>query len=282
MTPPSLEQVVGSLRALPSLPTVVMELLQTMGEDDVNVDRLARGIGNDQALAARTLRVANSPFYGMQGKIDTIAEAITVLGFVNVRSLVTAAGIATAWPTSIAAGFEPRIFWRHCLSVASCTETLARYARLRPETLFLAGLLHDIGRLVLVATNPEAFAETLRRRQQDDCLLVDAEQAVLGFDHALIGSALCRHWHIPESIADAVERHHRVNQRTAGEAADMADVVHVGDAIAHALDLTNDAEAMVPPPDTAAWQRLGLGEKTLGAVLEKTEQHFNSFANLLP
>jgi putative nucleotidyltransferase with HDIG domain len=280
MTPPSLVQIVGGLRALPSLPTVVMELLRTMGDEDVDIDRLARGIGNDQALAARTLRVANSPFYGVQGKIDTIAEAITVLGFVNVRSLVTTAGIATAWPAGIAAGFEARIFWRHCLSVAACTETLAPYAHLRPETLFLAGLLHDIGRLVLVSTHPDAFAEIQRRRRLDDCQPVDAERAVLGFDHAQIGSALCRHWHIPESIADAVERHHQLRQETTG-AADMADVVHVGDAVAHALDLAEDPEGMVPPPDGAAWRRLGLSESDLRAVLVKSERQFSGFANIL-
>lgn len=281
MNPPSLAQIVGGLRALPSLPTVVMDLLQTMGEDEVDVERLARGIGNDQALAAHTLRVANSPFYAMQGKIDTIAEAITVLGFVNVRSLVTTAGIAAVWPASETTGFAPRIFWRHCLSVASCAQTLAPYARLRPEILFLAGLLHDIGRLVLVATHPAAFAETLRRRAQEDCLMVDAENLVLGFDHAQIGGELCRHWRIPESIADAVERHHRVNQRTAAVSADMADVVHIADAIAHALDLTDDPDAMVPPPDAGAWRRLGLREKNLRSVLVRTEHHFNGFANML-
>ena len=281
MTPPSLEQIVGKLRALPSLPTVVMELLQTMGEEDVAIDRLARGIANDQALAARTLRVANSPFYGVQGRIDTIAEAITVLGFVNVRSLVTTAGIATAWPVSVSQGFEPRVFWRHCLSVASCAESLARHARLRPETLLLAGLLHDIGRLVLVTAHPEAFAATLRRRSRDDCPLVEAERLVLGFDHTQIGGALCRHWRIPESIADAVERHHQVTQGAAGAPADMAEIVHVADVIAHALDLAGDTEAMVPAPDAAAWQRLGLGEEHLRAVLDRAEHQFNGLVNIL-
>jgi putative nucleotidyltransferase with HDIG domain len=282
MKPPSLDQIIDGLRTLPSLPTVVMELLQTMGDEDVSIDRLARGIGNDQALAARTLRVANSPFYGMQGNIDTIAEAITVLGFVNVRSLVTAAGIATAWPASNAAGFKPGDFWRHSLSAASCAATLAPHAKLRPDRLFLAGLLHDIGRLVLVVAHPAVLAEILLRRKQEDCRLIEAERAVLGFGHARIGGALCRHWHIPESIADAVERHHRVNPAVPKVPADMADVVHVADVLAHALDLTDDPNAMVPPPDAAAWQRLGLDEKSLRAVLELTERQFNGFANILP
>lgn len=281
MTSPSLAQVVGSLRSLPSLPTVVLELLQTIGEEDVDIDRLAHGIGHDQSLAARTLRVANSPFYGVQGKIATISEAITVLGFVNVRSLVTTAGIATAWPAGVSAGFEARIFWRHCLGVASSADALARHARLRPETLFLAGLLHDIGRLVLVATHAEAFAETLQRCLLDDSSLVEAERAVLGFDHAQIGGELCRHWRIPEAIADAVERHHRVNPEAAGMPADMADVVHVADVIAHALDLADDAQAMVPAPDAAAWRRLGLDDTSLRAVLEKAERQFHGFANIL-
>jgi len=281
MTAPSLAGIVDGLRALPSLPTVVMELLQTMGDEDVDIDRLARGISNDQALAARTLRVANSPFYGMQGRIDTIAEAITVLGFVNVRSLVTTAGIATAWPASDGACFDPRIFWRHSLGAASCAATLAPQAKLRPETLFLAGLLHDIGRLVLVVTHPATYAEILHLREQQDLLMLDAERRVLGFDHAQIGSELCRHWRIPDSIADAVERHHRVNPDTPGMPADMADVIHVADAIAHALDLARDADAMVPPPAAGAWHRLGIGDKQLPSVLEKAEYHFNGFANLL-
>lgn len=281
MTTPTLAEIVGGLRALPSLPSVVMELLQTMGKEDVDIDRLARGIGNDQALAARTLRVANSPFYGMQGRIDTIAEAITVLGFVNVRSLVTTAGIATAWPTNDATGLEPGAFWRHSIGVASCAATLAPHARLRPETLFLAGLLHDIGRLVLVVTHPAAYAEIIRRRAGEDCLILDAERAALGFDHARIGGELCRHWRIPESIADAVERHHAVNPDAPKVAADMADVVHVADAMAHALDLAGAADALVPPPAAAAWQRLGLDGKHLRPALEHAERHFNGFANLL-
>ncbi|MCX7165407.1 MAG: HDOD domain-containing protein [Rhodocyclales bacterium] len=281
MTTPSLAEIVGSLHALPSLPTVVMELLQTMGEEDVDIDRLARGIGHDQALAARTLRVANSPFYGMQGRIDTIAEAITVLGFVNVRSLVTTAGIAAAWLGRGGEGFDPRIFWRHSLGAASCAAKLAPFAKLSPETLFLAGLLHDIGRLVLVVTYPTVYADILLRRKQADCLLLDAERAVLGCDHAQIGSELCRHWRIPAPIAAAVERHHQMNPDAPKVPADMADVVHVADVLAHALDLAGDPDALVPPPNAAAWQRLGLGEKQLRAVLEQADKHFNGFANLL-
>lgn len=281
MIAPSLAEIVDGLNTLPSLPTVVIELLQTMGEEDVDIDRLARGISHDQALAARTLRVANSPFYGMQGRIDTIAEAITVLGFVNVRSLVTTAGIATAWPAGGAAGFDPRIFWRHSLGVASCAATLAPIARQPPDTLFLAGLLHDIGRLVLVVTRPAVYAEILLRRKQADGLLLDAERAVLGFDHAQIGSELCRHWRIPAPIAAAVEMHHQVNPVSPKLAVDMADVVHVANVLAHALDLAGDPEALVPPPAAAAWQRLGLNEKQLRTVLEQTEHHFNGFAKLL-
>lgn len=279
MNTPTLAQIVGSLRTLPSLPTVVIELLQTMSDEDVDIDRMAHGIGNDQALAARTLRVANSPFYGMQGRIDTIAEAITVLGFVNVRALVTTAGLATAWP--VAAAFDASMFWRHSLAVASCAQALAVHAGMRTETLFLAGLLHDIGRLVLVATHPEIVDEIARRRAADDCLPIEAELSVLGFDHAGIGSELCRHWRIPESIADAVERHHRTNPAATGIAADMADVLHLADIIAHALDLTDVSEAVVPTPQAAAWQRLGLDRKTLGEVLEETERQFESMANIL-
>ena len=281
MKPPSLADIVSDLRALPSLPTVVMQLLQSMGEEDVDIDRLTRGISHDQALAARTLRVANSPFYGMQGKIDTIAEAITVLGFVNVRSLVMTAGISSAWPADGDAGFDARIFWRHSLGVASCAATLAPHARLRPETLFLAGLLHDIGRLVLVVTHPATYAEIAQRRQREDGLLLEAESAVLGFDHAQIGTELCRHWRIPAPIAAAVERHHAADAEAATRPADMVDVVHIADVLAHALDMAGDPDGLVPPPAAGAWGRLGLSQPDLRSAIERAEQQFNGFANLL-
>lgn len=281
MNVPSLDRIVGGLRALPSLPTVVFDLLQTLNDEDVDIDRLAHGIGNDQALAARTLRVANSPFYGVQGRIDSIAEAITVLGFINVRSLVATAGLATAWPASAGAGIEAGNFWRHCLAVACGAQALAAHAGMRGEALFLAGLLHDIGRLVLVATHPDIVAEITRRRDADDCLLVEAEQAVLGFDHAQIGSELCRHWRIPDSIADAVARHHCVNPVAPGTAADMADIVHLADVIAHALDLTGGPLAMVPTPQDAAWRRVGLDREALAAVLKRTERQFDGMTNIL-
>ena len=111
--------------------------------------------------------------------------------------------------------------------------------------------------------------------------MLDAERAVLGFDHSQIGSELCRHWHIPGLIADAVERHHRIDANPTRLVADMADVVHVADVMAHALDLAGDAEALVPTPDAVAWQRLALGEKALRLVLDQAERHFNGFANLL-
>lgn len=281
MKPPSLADIVGGLHALPSLPTVVMEVLQSMGDEDVDIDRLARGISHDQALAARTLRVANSPFYGMQGKIDTIAEAITVLGFVNVRSLVMAVGISSAWPVGGDAGFDARIFWRHSLGVASCAATLAPYAKLPPDTLFLAGLLHDIGRLVLVVTSAATCAEILQRRQREDCLLFKAESEVLGFDHAQIGSELCRHWRIPPPIAGAVERHHAVDPAAGAGPADMVDVVHVADVLAHALDMAGDPDGLVPPPAAGAWRRLDLSPPDLRSAIEQAERQFSGFANLL-
>lgn len=279
MSTPCIADLVDGLNTLPSLPSVVAELLETMGRDDVNIDRLARGVGKDQALAARTLRVANSPFYGMQGRIDTIGEAITVLGFVNVRSLVMTSGISAALPTQGAANFDPVVFWRHALGVAACARALAALARQAPEKAFLAGLLHDIGRLVLVSRQPAAWAEVTAWRRREDCPTLEAERAVLGFDHAEVGRGLCRHWRIPEPITSAVAGHHAVDH-CAGPAS-MADVIHVSDAVAHALDLAGDPSALVPPPETDSWRRLGIDAARLDAVLANVVGQFEGMVTLL-
>jgi putative nucleotidyltransferase with HDIG domain len=277
MTAISLEQVVTNVRDLPTLPLIVTELVSTFGQADVSTGELAAKVSKDQALSAKTLRLANSSFYGLQCKVRTIEQAIAVLGFDSVRALVTSAGIIGNFPGG-AGGFDVAAFWRHAVGTALCAKSLAKIAKCNQEFAFVSGLLHDIGRLVLVTGFPDQYAEVAAHRSANDGDMIDSERAVLGLDHTVVGRALAQHWKFPELIQRAIANHH------APMAADLGDIpslVHVADAIVHALDLAGDPEERVPAIAQNAWDSLRIDSAGLRQVLVDTESEFENACQIL-
>lgn len=291
MTAPTLDEVLDDIHHLPSLPELVMELIHTLDNEAAGINQLAAGIAKDQSLAARALRVANSPFYGIQHKVASIHEAIVILGFRAVGSLVMAASVTDFFSLPSHIAFNRVHFWHHGIGVALCARALAQDAGLDAEAAFTAGLLHDIGVLALLTARPAHYEQVLEYRSEHDCELIGAEQSVLGFDHARVGAALAQRWRFPTKIARAVALHH-----CPGRAADdpvshlpalppdeqkLIDVVHVANILAHALDLAGDPNAQVPPLDGPAWEHLGLSRSRLKTLLAAIEQEHESYCALL-
>jgi putative nucleotidyltransferase with HDIG domain len=285
MTPPSLEEVLADIRQLPSLPAVVGELLRVLNHESTGVDQLADGIAKDQALAACVLRVANSPFFGVQYKVASIHNAIVVLGFRAVGSLVMAATVTGFFTPPREVSFDLSQFWRHSIGTALCARVLARHVGLDPEIGFAAGLLHDIGVLMLLTTRPTHYAAVLAYREAHDCHLVEAERAVLGFDHGVAGEALAVRWRFPAEIVGAVALHHLPSAGDHPPAfqdkATLADVVHLANILAHALDLGAAPQALVPPVDPDVWRRIGLSGESLKPLLAAVEREHEGYCALL-
>jgi|SRR5450830_504899 len=272
-----LDEVLRRIHNLPSLPTVVMELLASIDQEDVKIDALAIKIAQDQALTAKTLRLANSSFYGMSNQVNTIHEAIAILGFRTVRSLATTAALLESFSGGIHASFNVAPFWRHALATAICARELAVYRQINPEHAYTAGLLHDIGRLVLVTQFHANYEATMAYRNLHDCSLLVAEHAVLGIDHAAVGLALTKHWKFPESVQQAVACHHAPSCLGLQE---LSIIVMAADVIAHALDLSMSEDDLVPSISTDLWKLLGLNENELFHVFSNTEKQFQG-ANLV-
>lgn len=278
MTAITLEQALAKVRDLPSLPSVVVQLVRTFDQEDVGIAELGAQVSKDQALAAKTLRLANSSFYGLQSRVRTIDQAITVLGFDTVRSLVTAAGIVGQFGAAAAAPFDFTLFWRHAVGTAVCAKSLARLVGRSPEYAFVSGLLHDIGRLVLVTRFPQEYAAVLEFERQHNCDLVHAERTVLGLDHAVVGRALAQHWKFPELIQRAIGNHHAPMRDDLG---DIPSVVHVANAVVHALDLCGEEDEQVPPIAQNAWDSLRIDAPGLCRVFAETEAEFENACQVL-
>lgn len=272
------DEVVEGLGDLPSLPAVVMELLNSIDQEDVDIALLARKVSHDQALTAKTLRLANSSAYGFQVKVTTIQQAITYLGFETTRNLITAAAVTGCFAEGKCAGFDHKAFWRHSIGSAACAKVLARHMRFNQDYAFTAGLLHDIGRLVLVSGFPHHYEKVLAWRAQHDSTLLQAERAVLGIDHVEAGLALAEHWNFSDTMRLAIGGHHAPEQAGAGF---LATIIHVADVIAHALDLAQVEDELVPPLSDVAWQALHLDDATCRHLLRETEVQYEEIALVL-
>jgi putative nucleotidyltransferase with HDIG domain len=274
----SYDDVVRNLDDLPSLPAVVMELLNSIDQDDVDISVLAKKVSYDQALTAKTLRLANSSLYGLQVKVTTIQQAITYLGFQTTRNLITAAAVTGCFAEGHCPGFDHKAFWRHSIATAACAKVLARQMRFNQDYAFTAGLLHDIGRLVLVSCFPNQYSETIAWREQHDCYLLEAERTVLGVDHVDAGLALAEHWNFSDTMRLAIGGHHDPETPGAGF---LAAIIHVADAIVHALDLAQVQDDLVPPVSTVAWTALGLDEEIYLQLFRETELQYEEISMVL-
>jgi putative nucleotidyltransferase with HDIG domain len=272
------EQLAQGVQDLPSLPAVVMELLSNIEQENIDISVLAKKVSYDQALTAKTLRLANSSSSGLQVKVATIQQAITFLGFQTTRKLITAAAVTGCFPNGRCPGFNDKAFWRHSIATAVCSRSLARRLRFNQDVAFTAGLLHDIGRLVLVSAYPQAYGEVLAWRSAHDGEWLDAERAVLGVDHVDAGVALAGHWNFSDTMRQAIAWHHTPETPGAGF---LAAIVHVANAVVHALDLAGEEDELAPALSSVAWNAMGLNEEAYLDLFRETEQQLEEMSAIL-
>jgi putative nucleotidyltransferase with HDIG domain len=273
-----LEQVVAQIDQLPALPEIVHDLLQNINREDLDISVLARKIAHDQTLTAKVLRYANSSYYGATGKISTIQQAITLLGMATVRQLITAAALAVSFPDNQCKGFDFKAFWRHSMGTAVCARIMARHLHLNQDFAFTAGLLHDIGRLVLVTRFSKEYEQAMAWRAQQDAYVLEAERTMLGVDHLQAGHALAAHWRFPEVIHHAIVGHHHPDPAQRGS---IASLVNVANAVVHALDLAGEEDDVVSPVPLTAWYDVSLDGEIYQQIFRETELEFEKITCIL-
>lgn len=271
-------QVLKHIRDLPALPAIVQDVMENIGPDDIDINIITRKVMLDQALAAKTLRFANSSFYGTQAKVTTIQQAITLIGVNSVRHVVTATALTGYFPTNNCAGLDFISLWRHAIATAVCARVLARHLHVNQDYAFTAGLLHDIGRLVLATYFRREYEAVIAYRKLHDCQWLEAEQTMMGVDHAMAGEALAAHWNFSDTIRYAIAGHHQPEEQKVHS---LASIVHVANAITHALDLSGMEDDLVPPVSPASWEGLGLSEEIYQQVFLETELQFDEVSRVL-
>lgn len=282
---PSLRIAPAALRervnSLPVLPQAVIEALRILRIDGASADDCAERISHDQALAACTLRLANSAFYGMAGRVATIRQAHDVLGRRTLGALLATAAVSTQFSPGSGSGFDFESFWRQALGTAVAAQGLAIETGADDEQAFIAGLLHDIGRLALATYFAESLAAAVALARSQDLPLLLAERQLLGVDHAEVGALIASHWHFPAAVVAAILDHPAPGRDGAHPAALLTALVHVANAIVHALDLDGAEDEAVPVLSAAAWDQLGLSPAQVLRVFERIETGVEALSQAL-
>ncbi len=243
---------------LPPLPQLALDALATLRDDNSSAQACAARIGLDPPLAARVLRLANSVFYGVTGRVGSLIDAVHVLGRRQLCDVVTAAMVVGMKPRAGRhPSFDHRGFWRHAVGCAIGARALAHELALDEELAFACGLLHDIGCLVLAEHFAPQFEASLEAARRQGGSICHAEQEILGTDHAEIGANVVLHWRLPQDLAAVVRRHHQPQEAVPGAAAgvDLAGVVAAADAVAHELI---GGAGLFERPQPVAWEAFGL------------------------
>jgi len=278
MTAISAQTLAASISELPAMPAVVLELMEAMGKDDFTVEQLSEKLSHDQALTAKTLRLANSSFYGVPRKVVSIHEAVSILGMRTVRSVVMAAGLVGGFKQAQCPAFDFNAFWRHSIGTGLCAKAIAAHVGLDEEMAFMVGLLHDIGHLALAVFCGPQIPGVQAYQAEHDCSLSEAEKAILGTDHAFVGKCMTERWRFSPSIVETVATYHSPAE---SKVPNMVSVVHVADSMAHALDLSGMENDMVLPVNLVVWASLNLRDEQCLSIFQQVETQLDDLCRAL-
>ena len=260
---------------LPTLPHVVQKLASMIGRPNVSAEEIGALIEKDQVLSAKVLRLANSPFYGFPSRIASVAHAVVVLGLSVVKGLTLC---ATAFDMMKNAGMND--LWRHSLGVAITAHILGAKAGMKnPEEVFVGGLLHDIGKVVLYVKWPDVGQQITAARKDGSRSLMETEQELFAVTHADVGGWLATAWHLPTTLREPILHHHMPT--AAQDAKLQTAIVHVADVLVKGLACGNPGDDLVPPLSRQAWDLVGLDAQSLTQSLAQATEEFQTIDDYL-
>ena len=262
-----LKRITQSIIALPTLPTVITQLISLIDNPKTSARNVSQLISTDQALTAKILKLANSAFYGFPREIATVQHAVVVLGFETVKNLGLSVSVLERFSSAQgdAADFDRQRFWEHSIACGVAARLLAGKLRYRmPGEAFAAGILHDIGRLVLCQCFPTEFDEVLRVMRDEELYIGHAEEQVLGVTHAEVGGWLAERWNLPESLEQAISLHHAPG-RVRGPA-ELPSLIHLADMLCRREKIGDGGGDKLPHLDPAALRTFGIHDEPVAAI----------------
>ncbi len=289
----SLEKLIERSGKLGSLPAIVYKVFGVMDDPKSTATNIGKVINDDPALTARLLKLVNSPFYGFTAKVDTVYRAVALIGHKELRSVVVAASAINVFDGIPSDLVSMKDFWKRSLSTAVTARVLAAFKREQQiERFFIAGLLHDIGSLLLYLKMPDEMSQVLQLQKNDRLELAKAEHEIMGYDHTEVGGGLLKKWNLPAQICGSV-RYQLEPQQAPEKEQSAAWLVYLATHIVdeffepYALAQTSENpqgdafEIDLEAIDISVWQANKLDPALLPKILDKAYQQFESSKDIL-
>lgn len=275
------DALVNKSLELVSAPTIYTQLNSIIQDPNSSADDISTVITTDPALTTRLLKVVNSPYYGFPSQITTISRAITIIGTSELVQLVLATSVINSFKGIPNDLMNMEEFWTHSVACAITSSLLAKQCKFpAAEHFFTAGLLHNIGALVLYQSVPELAREAINSARFGNEPLHHAENRILGFDHCAAGEALIKSWRLPASLMEVTRYHHTPTM--AEEFKTEVATVHIADIIVTSTGLYGQSgDLHVPPLSSTAWDHLQLDEHVLPDIIEKLSEKISGLTSAL-
>ncbi|MDD5007404.1 MAG: HDOD domain-containing protein [Syntrophorhabdaceae bacterium] len=256
---------VENINALPTIPGVLKRLLGVIENPGVSLNEISNFISNDPALTTKVLKMVNSPIYGFPGRISSVNQAVILLGLNVVKGLLLGVSVFELMQKTMIG------LWEHSLGCAIAARLIAEKKGLKePEEASIDGLLHDIGKVLLILQFPEEYEEAMRDADIGNLSIYGAERAHFGTTHASVGSWMAQKWRFPQKLVDVIEYHHKphLSKNAPVESA----IVHLADILVRArgFGFAGDHTLMAVNPES--WQMLDLSEADLRDILGALEE----------
>ena len=270
-------RLVRDYRDLVSLPEVALRVNEMVDDPDCSVHALGKVISQDPALTMRLLGIANSPYYGLARKVENIGQALTLLGLQQVRNLVLASAVSSAFERIPQELITLKDFWRHSLFCGLVAQALGDRRDSRFSTLFTAGLLHDVGQLILFHRYPEPMRQVILQQIEGGAPrdMAEAERRFLDTDHCRVGAALARQWRLPERYIAVIAHHHDAGAAAAEHRAAVA-LVEIANRIAERHLLPDEAVLEDLPVADAVWEWAGIAPAGVPEALAMAREQIGS------
>lgn len=266
----------------PTLPTIYMKISDLLSNPYSTFKDAADLISRDQASATKILKAANSPIYGIQGRIDTISQAISYIGFEEVKNLVLALSIIRMFNTNGKdSPINPIDLWKHSIAVGVISREIAKATGVKKlENYFLAGILHDIGKLFFYKFTPREYSKVIEFALENNLTIREAEKKILGITHIVCGEMIAEKWKLPNTIRNSI-RHHS-SGTVNGNFDPLVACVHIADISSYMLDFSNfDLVGMIPRPNPLLWDNLDLREDFFTKKKKQLDLTFDETVSLL-